>query len=58
MGAAAPGVIIETELFPGENNLFLKLSGQPKILKQISELLERQRHSIPNLTSALRFFKM
>jgi hypothetical protein len=46
MRAAAPGIIIETELFPEENNLFLDVSGQQKSLElvhlQISELIKRQ----------------
>jgi hypothetical protein len=41
MRAAAPRIIIETKLFPGENNLFLKLSGQPKFL------IKFHNHSIP-----------
>jgi hypothetical protein len=47
MRAAAPGIIIETKLFPGENYLFLDVSGQYKFLElahlKISELLEKLR---------------
>jgi hypothetical protein len=54
MQAAAPGIIIETKLFPGENNLFLDVSGQRNFLElvhlQISELLERQRFLVTPTT--------